>query len=403
MIEPSAGLGGSGSAGPGRPSAHADDSSLFQVKPWLVGTEPLEPIPVPPIRAVLEAIGVALYVTDAEGRIGFYNEAAARLWGRRPEVGELWCGSLRLYDLDGRPMAHDACPMARTLREGQPVQGEMAVAERPDGTRVTFMAYPSPLRNADGSLSGAINLLVDITDRISAERAVGRLNAVKDEFLGLVSHELRTPVTTIFGNAQLLLRAGRVTGRVRRMLGDIAQDSERLLGIVENLLMLTRSEAGVLPDHEPQLLAHVVRQSCARFAERRNRIVDFMPPRWSNFVVEADRTYLQLLIDNLLSNADKYSPASAPIDVTIEAPPGVDEAHVAVLDRGIGLTEAESSELFTPFYRSPAARKRAGGMGIGLTVCKRIAELHGGRIWAKARPGGGAEFGFAIPLLIDVG
>ncbi|HUR01919.1 MAG TPA: ATP-binding protein, partial [Nonomuraea sp.] len=381
MIKPSADAGLPLGVAARQASGHAD-AGLLAVEPRLLGAESLAPTPLPQTRAVLEAIGVALYLTDAEGRIGFYNEAAARLWGRRPDVGELWCGSLRLYHLDGRPMAHDACPMARTLREGQPVQGEMAVAERPDGSRVTFMAYPSPLREANGTVSGALNLLVDITDRIAAERAVGRLNAVKDEFLGLVSHELRTPVTTIFGNAQLLLRAGRVTGRVRRMLADIAQDSERLLGIVENLLMLTRSEAGVVPDHEPQLLSHVVRQSCARFAERRNRTVSFIPPPWSNFVVEADRTYLQLLIDNLLSNADKYSPTEAAIEVTIDVAPDGGEAHVAVLDRGIGLGDAETGELFTPFYRSPSARKRAGGMGIGLTVCKRIAELQGGRIWA---------------------
>src|SRR6187549_2436999 len=99
---------------------------------------------------LLQALPVAVYTTDADGRITFFNEAAAELWGRRPELGEEWCGSWRLFWPDGTPMPHDECPMALTLKEQRPVRGSQAMAERPDGTRVSFVPYPTPLRAEDG-------------------------------------------------------------------------------------------------------------------------------------------------------------------------------------------------------------------------------------------------------------
>ncbi len=119
---------------------------------------------------LLQTLPVAVYMTDSEGCITFYNEAAAELWGQRPEIGkDRWCGSWRLYWPDGRPMAHDECPMVLTLKEGQPVRGAEAILERPDGTRIPFIPFPTPLRDASGRLTGAINVLVDITARKQSE------------------------------------------------------------------------------------------------------------------------------------------------------------------------------------------------------------------------------------------
>jgi PAS domain S-box-containing protein len=128
---------------------------------------------------LLEALPVAVYTTDAEGRITFFNQAAADLWGHRPELGsDQWCGSWRLFWPDGRPLPHDQCPMALTLKEGRPVRGIEAVAERPDGSRVNFLPFPTPLRDASGRLIGAINLLMDITERNHTEIELARLAAI---------------------------------------------------------------------------------------------------------------------------------------------------------------------------------------------------------------------------------
>jgi PAS domain S-box-containing protein len=129
--------------------------------------------------ALLEALPVAVYTTDAAGNITFYNSAAAELWGHRPELGsDRWCGSWKLFWPDGTPMAHDECPMAVCLREGREVRGGEAIAERPDGTRVPFVPYPTPLKDAEGRVIGAINLLVDATDQGHREIESARLAAI---------------------------------------------------------------------------------------------------------------------------------------------------------------------------------------------------------------------------------
>src|ERR671922_200692 len=117
---------------------------------------------------LLEALPVAVYTTDAEGRITFYNQAAAEFWGYRPTLGGLWCGSWKLYWPDGRPLPHDECPMAIALKEGREVRGMTAIAERPDGTRVHFMPYPTPIRDANGRVIGGVNMLVDIMPQVEA-------------------------------------------------------------------------------------------------------------------------------------------------------------------------------------------------------------------------------------------
>jgi len=128
---------------------------------------------------LLNALPVAVYVTDHDGNITYYNQAAVELWGVRPELGSSkWCGSWKLFWLDGRPMPHVECPMARTLKTGEPVLGATAIAERPDGSRVIFQPYPKPLRDSEGGLIGAVNLLMDVTERFKTEVELAKLAAI---------------------------------------------------------------------------------------------------------------------------------------------------------------------------------------------------------------------------------
>ena len=128
---------------------------------------------------LLQALPAAVYTTDAEGRITSYNEAAAELWGCRPDLGNsTFCGSWKLYWSDGRPLSHDECPMAIALKENRPIRGMEAVAERPDGTRVPFIPHPTPLFDASGALIGAVNVLVDI----SAHKRTEAVQAALYEF-----------------------------------------------------------------------------------------------------------------------------------------------------------------------------------------------------------------------------
>jgi len=149
-------------------------------------------------RQVLDLLPAAVYITDAAGIITYYNEAAAAMWGHRPQLGASeWCGSWKLYWPDGKPLPHDQCPMALALREKRPIRGMEAVAERPDGIRVPFIPYPTPLYDESGELIGAVNMLVDITDRKRAEYYAQRLAAVV-EFSddAIVSKDLDGIITT---------------------------------------------------------------------------------------------------------------------------------------------------------------------------------------------------------------
>jgi PAS domain S-box-containing protein len=184
---------------------------------------------------LLSALPVAVYTTDAEGRITYFNEAAAALWGHRPELGSAqWCGSWKLFWPDGRPLPHDGCPMALTLKEGRPVRGVEAIAERPDGTRVRFLPYPTPLRDASGRLTGAINLLMDITERYRAEMEEARLVAIvasSDD--AIVSKTLEGRITSWNTGAARIFgyQASEMIGQsiMRIIPPDLHAEEERIL------------------------------------------------------------------------------------------------------------------------------------------------------------------------------
>jgi PAS domain S-box-containing protein len=119
---------------------------------------------------LLSSIPAAIYTTDAEGKITYFNQAAVDLAGRTPEVGsDEWCVTWKLYRPDGTPLPHDQCPMAVALREGRPIRNAEAIAERPDGSRVPFIPYPTPLHDSHGRIVGAVNMLVDVSERRQAE------------------------------------------------------------------------------------------------------------------------------------------------------------------------------------------------------------------------------------------
>lgn len=130
-------------------------------------------------REMIDALPAAIYTTDAEGRLTHFNAAAVEFSGRVPELGtDQWCVSWKLYNPDGTPLPHDQCPMAIALKERRAIRGAEAIAERPDGKRIWFMPYPTPLFDRDGKLTGGINMLVDITERKEAEQARARLASI---------------------------------------------------------------------------------------------------------------------------------------------------------------------------------------------------------------------------------
>ena len=325
------------------------------------------------LQTVLEAMGDGILVGNSIGRITLSNTAAARLLGHAPS---------RLADLPGQPADTGAdAEDARRFLVRSPVRqrGWLEITHFPV---------------ADDPASSDVVILRDVTGAVDAELQ-------RDAFLGVLSHELRTPITTIMVALDLLRHSDGVrhSPRARALIADLDADATRLNRIVADLLVLSRSERGALDTSgEPVLVHRVVRDVVEREQEARpeSKIVLTVPDDLAP--VEAEPTYVEQIIRNLLSNALKYgrSPGK-PIDVTVVQQGNMVE--VRVLDRGVGSAPGETDRLFTLFYRNPKAVAAAPGAGIGLYVCRLLAEAMHGSAWARPRPGGGAELGFALPLM----
>lgn len=268
---------------------------------------------------------------------------------------------------------------------------------RADGTFHWLSARARVFYDERGRPQRAVGAGIDITERKAVEQALQRANAAKDELLGFVSHELRTPLTGILGNVAILRRHNETLSAEARLgaLADVEREGERLQRLIDNMLVLSRVEAGHAPDAEPVLVQKLLPRFAA-FHQQRN------PHRAIELTIDdgvvpalAVPTYLEQTVQNLLQNAEKYSPPDQPITVTVAMDDGC--VRVTVADRGPGIPAEERPLVFDAFYRSSASKERVPGAGLGLSVCKRIVEAQGGRICVAGREGGGLEVSFTIP------
>jgi signal transduction histidine kinase len=242
----------------------------------------------------------------------------------------------------------------------------------------------------------------DLAARYEEER---RNHAFRDAFIGVVSHELRTPITTIYGMSQVLRQRASTMDPavVAQHLDDIAEESDRLRRLTEDLLVLSRAEGRKLAvADDPVLIAHVVRDAVAAEAARTPDHAFTVDSAAVVPLIAGEATYVEQVVRNLLSNAAKYSPPGTPICVTITTEDG--GVAVRVIDAGVGVPDESLGHLFEAFYRDPESVRTAPGAGIGLFVSRELVEAMNGRIWAGAAPAPaltGSEFGFWLPALED--
>jgi PAS domain S-box-containing protein len=241
-------------------------------------------------RELLEALPAAVYTTDTQGRITFYNEAAEQLWGTRPALGESqWCGSWRLYWPDGTPLPHDQCPMATAVREDRPIRNVEAVAERPDGTRIPFMPYPTPLHDASGTLVGAVNMLIDLSHlKQAAERQQLLINEL--------NHRVKNTLATVQSIAYQTFR-GKVDPDLQKWFTD------RLMALAKTHDVLTRE------NWKGADLSDIAMQAVAFACDQKGRVTVSGPK-----LMLPPRTILPLAmgLHELCTNASKYGALSSP-------------------------------------------------------------------------------------------
>lgn len=220
---------------------------------------------------LLEALPAAIYTTDAKGRITFYNQAAIDLSGRRPQLGsDEWCVTWKLYQTDGTPLPHDECPMAVALKEDRAIRGAEAVAERPDGVRLSFEPYPTPLHDRTGKLVGAVNMLVDVTARKQAEQRMELLAREVDHraknMLAVIQAMVRfTQADTVPGFAAAILGRISALANAHTLLSESRWEGADLKRLAEEELAPYRTddETRVRIEGQPLALVPGVAQSLA--------------------------------------------------------------------------------------------------------------------------------------------
>lgn len=328
------------------------------------------------LNAILEAMREGVLVVDDNGLVRMMNAAAVEICGTSPGTLSQLAASLGVKE--------STLPIAGPTVEAYTL-------ELPDSRWIEVSTYSTV---AAGMLDGAEQAATIVVLRdVSRSRETAQ---AQEAFMGVLSHELRTPVTSIYGYAKVLQRPG-LHDQSTEMLEDIEAEADRLYRIVEDLLALSRVQAGFTVEGEPLLLQHLV-----------DPLVRAESQRWPQVTVERDvpsdlptvvgeRTYVEQVLRNLLSNAAKYSPAGS--NVTVTGRSAGNQVEIRVLDRGAGISAGETEQLFRLFYRSPNTAKQASGAGIGLYVCRGLVHAMGGRIWASARQGGGSEFGFSLPVV----
>jgi PAS domain S-box-containing protein len=352
------------------------------------------------LHAVLDTLPVGVAMFAADGKPIFANRAVEEIWGHAVVTATLehFNEDYGLVLPDGRALPVAESPWARALDgRGGPDAGQELVVRRADrGGDVPVLVHAAPITDGEGRSAGAIIVYQDI----SPLREVDRL---KDTFINAVSHELRTPITTVRGGALTLLRLGDTldASSRRQMLQDVADEAERLYRLVEDLLWMTRAQAGVRLPAEPMIAHRFVNKVITELGGQIGNHILYVDIPSDLPLLEAVPSCLEQVLRNLLENAVKFSPRGRKIEIKGRVEPAhPEQITFSVLDRGSGIPAQDMDRVFEPFYRTERELRSASqGPGLGLAVCRRLIELQGGAIWAEPRANGGTAFRFTLPAL----
>jgi PAS domain S-box-containing protein len=335
--------------------------------------------------AVTSAItGIA--IANLDGNVTDVNLACLTMWDYEREDEIVGKHASSFFADKG-----EAKTVLKEISEKGAWQGE-ARAMRKDGSTFDVQVSANLVTGVDDSPICMMASFVDITER-------RKLDQLKDEFIGLVSHELRTPLTVISGSLSTVLTEWNrlSSNEVQQLLKDALLEGDSLSHLIENLLELSRAQAQQLALYlEPIDIRTVVRETLSKIKRQvtARRFVTSIP----NVIqpINADPLRVGRILYNLLDNAAKYSPPGTQIKVSARAEP--DHLVIGVSDKGRGLSASEQARIFRPFQRLEKSRPdQARGAGLGLMVCKRLVEAHGGQIWVESQKGKGSTFFFSLP------
>jgi PAS domain S-box-containing protein len=376
-------------------------------------------------RKLLEAAPDAILEVDAEGRIVLLNESAEKMFGYgRQELLGLNVDSLVPEAMRRGHQRHRSSytdqPQTRPMGTGLELN-----ARRRDGTLFPVEISLSPNWTPDGLR--VIAIVRDISDRRQAEDRlrvvreqyttelaaknaeleahnveVEKANRLKSEFLASMSHELRTPLHTVIGFSELLAEEneGPLNAKQKRFLGHILQDSRHLLELINEVLDISKIEAGkLLLQREKFDFAACLDETLAAIRNQAEaRKIHIENKNTFQGLLYADALRTKEILYNLLSNAIKFTPKNG--TVWVESLTQSDCLRVTVGDSGIGIPPEEHAAIFEKFYQiGDTTSGVREGTGLGLSIAKKLVELHGGTIWLESGQGQGSRFSFTLPLI----
>jgi signal transduction histidine kinase/ActR/RegA family two-component response regulator len=360
------------------------------------------------LEAIVHLVDEAVFVIDSDGRLVFINEAGRRMVDfREGMTAEDRQRQQPLLDAESRPLPLEAYPSARALL-GEPVADLPLMFDHPLNGRCQLRASAHPLRRRDGSVEAVVVTWKDVTgqERARAEleharEAAEAASRLKDQFIAALSHELRTPLQPIMGWTEVLRRHRGLDEVTTRALEAIHRNIRQQVRLVDDLLDLSRIVHGKFTLRFETLdLRGPIRTAVEMFEEpaavKRLRFTATLPdtplPMWG------DGTRLQQITANLISNALKFTPPGGRVALRLAA-----EGELAVLeieDTGEGIAAADVPVIFEAFRQG--GQTRAGGLGIGLDLVRRLTELHGGRVSVSSEGAGrGACFRVELPLALS--
>ncbi len=319
-------------------------------------------------EAILHGLADAVLAADANGEIILANPAAASL-----------------LQVAAEPLQE---AIAQALKHGEPLATEVAARDR------VIELLTTSLRDEEGGISGVVAVGHDVT-------AYRQLDRLRTGFVSDVSHELRTPLTAIKGFIETLQEGGVDDPMTRsRFLDTVASETDRLIRLTNDLLLLTRADADQLElQLSPTDLAASVGRAVAQLegSASEKQIATTINTQGGPVLVRGDADRIHQVLVNLLDNAIKFTPAGGRVSVSIGQVDRMISCSVA--DTGPGVPAEEIPHLFGRFYRGDPSRARLGGngAGLGLAIAKAIVEAHGGSLWVEREPGRGASFTFTLP------
>ncbi|HEV2441132.1 MAG TPA: PAS domain S-box protein, partial [Steroidobacteraceae bacterium] len=350
------------------------------------------------LAAIVESSDDAIASKTLDGIVTSWNPAASRLFGYAPA------------EIIGKPIttvippelqAEEVDILAR-LRRGQRVEHFETVRVAKDGRRIDVSLTISPIRSEDGEVIGASKIVRDITERKRGERVLREADRQKDEFLATLAHELRNPLAPICAAAELLKHAKTLAPELRAATAILERQARHMTHLVDDLLDMSRITSGRIrlqpePVELTDLLKGVI-ETYRQSAETARHQVSFAASG-APVHVSGDRIRLTQVVSNILHNAVKYTPPGGRIDLALHTHNR--QAIITVRDNGLGIPPEMLEHIFEPFAQLDRSYERAdGGLGIGLTLAKRLIELHQGRIEARSSGRGkGTEFVIQLPVV----